>query len=101
MATTKTISFESGDATKEFRIPLIDDSRIGREEAFEVKMTLIGPSRPSVTIGPRSMVTVIIEDDTSKKIMSAVTGLRYTSATDKCNAHKSSYISIRIHRRRY
>ena len=42
---------------------IIDNSEVEGEESFVVHLRLLGPSRPSATLGPKSDVTITIVDD--------------------------------------
>ncbi|KAJ7353940.1 hypothetical protein OS493_031080 [Desmophyllum pertusum] len=57
------ITFTSGEGQISVPIMIIDDSEVEGEESFVVHLRLLGPSRPSATLGPKSDVTITIVDD--------------------------------------
>lgn len=57
------VSFSSGDASKEVTIPIVNDDAIEGDETIQLSLRLLGPSRPSATIGGVGSATVLIIDD--------------------------------------
>lgn len=49
--------------TKALDIPILDDDADEGEESFVVTLRLHGPSRPSAALGPRTSMTIIIQDN--------------------------------------
>ena len=57
------VSFVSGDVTKALHINIIDDDQVEGEESFVVSLQLVNSSHPNTTLGERTTLTIIIEDN--------------------------------------
>lgn len=57
------VSFSAGDASKEVTFPIIDDDVIESDETIQLSLRLLGPSRPSATIGSVGSATILIIDN--------------------------------------
>ena len=57
------VLFSAGDASKEVTIPITDDDVIESDETIQLSLRLLGPSRPSATIGSVGSATILIIDN--------------------------------------
>ena len=64
------VIFPSGLATQAINIVLVDDDLVEGDESFTVSLQLQDPSQQDAELGPRTTVTIIIEDDDGVQPMS-------------------------------
>lgn len=57
------VSFSPGETSREVTIPIIDDDVVESTESIRLSLRLLGPSRPSATIGSVASATVLITDN--------------------------------------
>ena len=64
------VPFLSGQATQLIGIHLLDDNLAEGEESFVLSLQLQDPSQQDAELGPRTTLTIIIEDDEELQLMS-------------------------------
>ncbi len=83
VATSGTLSFGSGETTKTFTIPILNDTKDDPGQVFDVFLT--NPQGPTVSLGANNAATVAITDDDVPGVIQ-LAAVKYTVSEAKAAA---------------